>query len=95
MGLLDLARNRVMARIAARFQERMEGGFSPPRFRGRQWPAGSDVIRGAACATLIGVQRLIGSPILMALFDLPLAPFFLAAVYIPPGSGLVATGGWR
>ena len=25
MGLLDLARNRVMARVAARFQERMEG----------------------------------------------------------------------
>lgn len=29
MGVLDLARNRIMARVAARFQERMEGRVLP------------------------------------------------------------------
>ncbi len=93
MGLLDLARNRVMARIAARFQERMEGRVFTAALQDGN-TAGSDVILRGGMRDLDSVQRLIGSPILMALFDLPWAPFFLAAVYLfHPVLGFVATGG--
>ncbi|WP_374634598.1 type I secretion system permease/ATPase [Paracoccus sp. (in: a-proteobacteria)] len=93
MGALDLARNRIMSRIAARFQERMEGRvFTAALQDGNS--AGSDVILRGGMRDLEAVQRLISSPVLMALFDLPWAPFFLAAVFLfHPILGAVATAG--
>lgn len=93
MGLLDLARNRVMARVAASFQERMEGRvFTAALQDGNIF--GSDVVLRGGMRDLEAVQRLIASPVLMALFDLPWAPFFLAAVFIfHPVLGAVATAG--
>ncbi|WP_323716812.1 type I secretion system permease/ATPase [Paracoccus aminovorans] len=93
MGVLDLARNRIMARVAARFQERMEGRVFTAALQDGQ-AAGSDLVVRGGMRDLEAVQRLIGSPVLMALFDLPWAPFFLAAVYIfHPLLGAVATAG--
>ena len=93
MGLLDLARNRVMSRVAARFQERLEGRVFTAALEDGQ-AAGSDIAVRGGMRDLEAVQRLIGSPVLMALFDLPWAPFFMAAVYIfHPFLGLVATAG--
>lgn len=93
MGVLDLARNRIMARVAARFQERMEGRVFSAALQDGQ-AAGSDLVVRGGMRDLEAVQRLIGSPVLMALFDLPWAPFFLAAVYIfHPLLGAVATAG--
>ena len=93
MGVIDLARNRVMSRIAARFQDRMEGRVFTAALQDGQ-AAGSDLVVRGGMRDLEAVQRLIASPVLMALFDLPWAPFFLAAVFIfHPILGAVATAG--
>ena len=93
MGVLDLARNRIMSRIAARFQERMEGRVFTAALQDGN-AAGSDLILRGGMRDLEAVQRLIGSPVLMALFDLPWAPFFLAAVFLfHPVLGAVASAG--
>lgn len=93
MGVLDLARSRIMSRVAARFQDRMEGRVFTAALQDGQ-AAGSDVVVRGGMRDLEAVQRLIGSPVLMALFDLPWAPFFLGAVYIfHPVLGIVATAG--
>lgn len=93
MGLLDLARSRIMSRVAARFQERMEGRVFTAALQDGGSSASEAVVRGGM-RDLEAVQRLIGSPVLMALFDLPWAPLFLAAVYLfHPLLGAVATAG--
>ncbi|SIP94536.1 ATP-binding cassette, subfamily C [Paracoccus thiocyanatus] len=93
MGVIDLARNRVMARIAARFQERMEERVFTAALQDGQ-AAGSDLAVRGGMRDLEAVQRLIASPVLMALFDLPWAPFFLAAVFVfHPLLGAVAMAG--
>ncbi|OWJ98186.1 type I secretion system permease/ATPase [Paracoccus yeei] len=93
MGLLDLARNRVMARVAARFQERMEGRVFTAALQDGGVTGSEAVVKGGM-RDLEAVQRLIGSPVLMALFDLPWAPFFLAAVFLFHWFlGAVATAG--
>ncbi|WP_347268729.1 type I secretion system permease/ATPase [Paracoccus sp. (in: a-proteobacteria)] len=93
MGVIDLARNRIMVRVAARFQDRMEGRvFTAALEDGNA--LGSDVVVRGGMRDLEAVQRLIASPVLMALFDLPWAPFFLAAVFVfHPLLGAVATAG--
>ena len=93
MGVLDLARNRIMSRIAARFQERMEGRVFTAALQDGGLSGSEAALRGGM-RDLEAVQRLIGSPVLMALFDLPWAPFFLAAVFLfHPLLGGVATAG--
>ncbi|WP_134681276.1 type I secretion system permease/ATPase [Paracoccus ravus] len=93
MGLLDLARSQIMARLAARLQERLEGRVFNAALRDGQ-ASGSDAVTKGGMRDLEAVQRLIASPVLMAMFDLPWAPFFLAAVYLfHPLLGVVATAG--
>lgn len=93
MGVIDLARNRVMARVAARFQEKMEKRvFSASLQEGSA--AGSDAVTRGGMRDLEAIQRMIASPVLMALFDIPWAPFFLAAVFLfHPLLGAVAALG--
>lgn len=93
MGLIDLARVRVMSRVAMRFQDRLES-------RVFQAALAEGAVTGQASAAqgglrdLEAVRQLIGSPVLMALFDLPWAPVFLAGLYIfHPVLGVVATLG--
>ncbi|TWI29933.1 type I secretion system permease/ATPase [Paracoccus sulfuroxidans] len=81
MGLIDAARTRVMSRIAARFQEKLEGRVFTAALQDGS-ASGSDAVVRGGMRDLEAVQRLISSPVMMALFDLPWAPFFLAAVYI-------------
>ncbi|WP_299361825.1 type I secretion system permease/ATPase [uncultured Paracoccus sp.] len=90
MGLLDLARNRVMARIAARLHDRLEGRvFQAALQEGAQ--TGNRAATQAGLADLDAVQRLVASPVLLALFDLPWAPMFLAGLFIfHPLLGVVA-----
>lgn len=93
MGVLDLARGRIMSRVAARFQERLEGRVFTAALQDGGSSASEAVVKGGM-RDLEAVQRLIGSPVLMALFDLPWAPFFLAAVFLfHPILGAVATAG--
>lgn len=81
MGVIDVARNRIMARVAARFQERLEGRVFTASLQDGS-ATGSEAVMRGGMRDLEAVQRLIGSPVLMAMFDLPWAPFFLAAVYM-------------
>lgn len=81
MGLLDLARGRVMARVGARFQARLESRvFAAVIRRTAAYPG--DPVAMAGLRDLEAVQKLLASPVLMAVFDLPWAPMFLAAVFL-------------
>jgi ATP-binding cassette subfamily C protein len=81
MGLLDLARGRVMVRVGAAFQARLEGRvFRAALQRASELP--DDPASAVALRDLEAIQKLIGSPVLLALFDAPWAPVFLIAVFI-------------
>ncbi len=92
MGLMDYARGRIMGRVGARFQARLDR---------RVFDA---VIRKAAIAPdegtttglrdLESIQRLMTSPVLTAMFDIPWTPFFLAGIWIfHPWLGMLALAG--
>ena len=94
MGVLDYIRARVMQRVAARFQDQMEGRVFSAALREGAISGDESAAAASGMRDLDTVQRLIGSPVLMAAFDLPWAPLFLAAVYIfHPLLGVVATVG--
>lgn len=94
MGILDLARNRVMLRIAARFQDRLEPRVFDAALREGATAGGDPSATASGLRDLDAVQRFTGSPVMLAVFDLPWAPIFLAAVYIfHPLLGVVATIG--
>ena len=81
MGLLDLARTRVMARLAARFHAQMEGRVFRAALQDGA-ATGQAAATAAGPADLDAVQRLVGSPVMLALFDLPWVPMFLAGLFI-------------
>ena len=93
MGMIDLARGRVMARVAMRFQDRLESRvFQAALAEG----AATGQVHAAqgGLRDLEAVRQLMASPVLMALFDLPWAPVFLAGLYLfHPVLGVVATIG--
>ena len=93
MGLLDYARGRIMARVGARFQTRLDR-------RVFEAVLASNAVAGAPPSSKTGlqdlesVQRLMVSPVFMALFDLPWTPFFLAGILIfHPWLGYLAIAG--
>ncbi|RNF35830.1 type I secretion system permease/ATPase [Paracoccus methylarcula] len=94
MGIIDLARNRVSQRIAARFQDRMEPRVFDAALREGAMAGNDPAATASGMRDLDAMQRFMGSPVLLAIFDLPWAPVFLAAVYIfHPLLGVVATIG--
>lgn len=93
MGCLDYARGRVLARVGARVQSSLDDRvFNAvlqrallPKERGE--PANG-------LRDLEAVQTLFSSPVMLALFDLPWTPFFIAAIFIfHPLLGWVAVAG--
>ncbi len=93
MGLIDLARSRIMTRIALRFQGRIEERvFTAALQEGAR--TGREEAAQGGMRDLDAIDRLIASPVLMALFDLPWTPLFLGAVFLfHPLLGAVATAG--
>lgn len=93
LGLLDVARARVMARIGARIQDRMDRRvFSAAMRRLTLQPNEPTAI--AAQRDLEAIQRLWASPVLLALFDVPWMPFFFAAIFMfHPYLGLLSVAG--
>lgn len=93
LGLIDLARSRIMQRLAARFMDRMEGRvFQAALAEGAS--SGQDAAAQLGLRDLEAVQRLIGSPVMLALFDAPWAPLFLMGLFIfHPLLGIVAVIG--
>lgn len=93
MGLLDMVRGRVMNRIAARFQARLDQRVFSAALRAS---SGQRARTEAATAQrdLESVQRLIASPALMASFDLPFAPVFFFGIFLfHPILGLLGIAG--
>ncbi|MBE9637764.1 type I secretion system permease/ATPase [Salipiger mangrovisoli] len=80
MGVLDYARGRVMARVAARFQAALDMRVFDAVIR--RSAVKMDELAATGLKDLEAVQRFIGSPVLMALFDLPFTPFFIAGIFV-------------
>jgi ATP-binding cassette subfamily C protein len=92
MGLLDYARGRIMARAAARFQASLDRRVFDAMIR--RSAVAQDPAAQTGLQDLESVQRLMGSPVLMAAFDLPWTPIFLAGIALfHPWLGLLALCG--
>ena len=93
MGILDFVRGRVMGRVGARFQagldRRVFGAVLKATTLNRAPREAATGLRD-----LEAVQRLITSPALMALFDLPWVPLFFLGIFIfHPLMGILAVVG--
>ncbi|MCG7494528.1 type I secretion system permease/ATPase [Thalassobius sp. Cn5-15] len=92
MGLLDLARGRIMSRVGARFQARLDqrvfdAVIRKSALRPDQPPA-------SGLRDLEAVQRFLAAPAFTALFDIPWTPLFLFGIMIfHPWLGYLAVGG--
>lgn len=93
MGILDHARGRVMARVGARLQQALDPRVLSAAIR-RLTVAPQDTPALAAQKDLDAIARFWASPVLLAMFDAPWAPFFAAAIFIfHPWLGYLALGG--
>jgi ATP-binding cassette, subfamily C, bacterial len=81
MGILDYTRGRIMARVGARMQERLDRRVFAAAMRRMQMVPG-DPLAQAAQRDLEAIQRLWASPVLIAVFDIPWAPMFIAAIFV-------------
>jgi ATP-binding cassette, subfamily C, bacterial len=81
MGFLDHARGRVMGRIAARFQSQLDRRVFEASVR-RLSVLPNDPLAIPGTRDLESVQRLIASPVLLAVFDIPWTPLFIAAIFV-------------
>lgn len=92
MGILDYARGRIMARAGARFQATLDRRVFDAVLR--KSAVAPDMPSQTGLADLESVQRLMTSPVLMAMFDLPWTPIFIAGIFLfHPLLGWLAVGG--
>ncbi|WP_415404699.1 type I secretion system permease/ATPase [Tateyamaria sp. SN3-11] len=92
MGILDFTRGRIMARVGARFQSAMDRRVFDAVVR--KSAVAPDLRTQSGLADLESVQRFMTSPVLMAFFDLPWTPIFIAGIFIfHPMLGWLAVGG--
>lgn len=93
MGIMDHIRGRVMTRVGARFQSSLDGRvFQAHLRRAAATPGGAG--QRNPLRDLEAVQRLLSSPVFLALFDIPWTPLFLIAIFIfHPWLGILACGG--
>jgi len=90
MGLLDYARGRVAARVGARFQDQLDDRV----FRAALARAARQGGAQTGLMDLEAIQKLMASPVFLAIFDLPWTPLFLAAIFIfHPWLGWLAVAG--
>lgn len=93
MGVVDHARGRIMARVGARLQETLDQRVLAAAFR-RLSVAPQDVAALAAQKDLDAIARFWASPVVLALFDAPWAPVFIAAIFVfHPWLGVLALAG--
>ena len=93
MALLDHSRGLLVARVAARFQDRLDRRVLGAAMQRLAVRAG-DPLAQTAQRDLDGIHRFVASRVFLALFDMPWAPIFLAAIFIfHPLLGLVALAG--
>ncbi len=93
MGMLDYARGRIMARIGARFQSLLDHRVFSAALKQAGLAAGR-IGPNTGLRDLEAVQRLLSSPALFAVFDIPWTPVFLAAIFLfHPWLGYLAVAG--
>jgi ATP-binding cassette subfamily C protein len=93
MGLVDHARARITARIGARFQDRLDRRVFSAAVR-MSAVVPNDQQAMAAQRDLEAIRGFLASPVLMALFDMPWTPLFVAAIFFfHPWLGFLAVGG--
>lgn len=80
MGLLDFARGRIMGRVGARFQSRLDRRVFEAVMR--RSAISADEKSATGLRDLESVQRLMTSPVLMSVFDIPWTPFFILGILI-------------
>ncbi len=92
MGILDFSRGRIMARVGARFQAALDWRVFDAMVR--RSAVSNDPVAQTGLADLESVQRLIASPVLMSIFDLPWTPVFLFGIFVfHPWLGALAVAG--
>ncbi len=93
MGILDYVRGRVMGRVGARFQAKMDRRVFSAVLKATTLSRAPEEAR-TGMRDLESVQRLLTSPALMALFDVPWTPVFLLGIFIfHPLMGMLAIVG--
>jgi ATP-binding cassette subfamily C protein len=81
MGVLDHVRGRILARVGARLQDRLDRRVFSAALR-RLMVLPDDQVALAAQRDVEAVQRLWSSPVLPAIMDMPWTPLFIAAIFI-------------
>ena len=93
MGVIDAARGRVLSRIGARMQERLDRRAFDASIR-RLMVAPDDAPALAAQQDVESIQRFWSSPLVSALADLPWTPLFIGATFIlHPWMGWLSVAG--
>ncbi|MFS4439458.1 type I secretion system permease/ATPase [Paracoccaceae bacterium GXU_MW_L88] len=80
MGILDYARGRVAARVGARFQSKLDSRVFNAQLDMAARPGSGGKATGLR--DLEAVQKLLASPALLAMFDIPWTPIYLAAIFL-------------
>ena len=94
MGVLDFTRGRIMARVGVKFESAMDRRVFDAVIR--KSAVAPDMQTQSGLNDLETIQRFITSPILLAFFDLPWTPIFLAGILIfHPLLGWMAVGSAR
>lgn len=92
MGVLDFTRGRIMARVGARFQSALDRRVFDAVIR--KSAVAPDLQTQSGLSDLESIQRFITSPVLLAFFDLPWTPIFIAGIFLfHPMLGWMAVGG--
>lgn len=93
MGMLEHSRSKIMSVAGARFQDRLDRRvFTAAVLRSSVAP--NDPIVATAQRDLEAIRAFIGSPVLLAMMDLPWTPLFLAVLFIfHPALGWLSIGG--
>jgi ATP-binding cassette subfamily C protein len=93
MAVLDFVRGRVMGRVGARFQARLDRRVFSATLRAQSL-ARAQRESQSGLRDLEGVQKAFTSPAFMSIFDLPFAPIFFAGIFIfHAWMGYLALGG--
>lgn len=96
MGVIDWARGRLLTRMGARFQARLDRRVFEAMLKKAATDRSTDKesLSGQQLKDLEAVQRFYASPLFAALFDLPWAPIFLIGITIfHPWLGMMGIAG--
>jgi ATP-binding cassette subfamily C protein len=80
MGLMEFVRGRVMGRAGARFQSALDKRVFEAV--SRKAALAPDAKTASGLQDLEAVRRLMTAPVLMAIFDMPWTPVFLAGIFL-------------